>query len=560
MAGMRLRLRRADSESRLDEALAEPEPAPHLPDGWRRPRRSGRGTTIGTLDGVGRSLVDPAGLVTLPGASWSLDWWIGAEDRWHLPAEEVAVRQRLQSSAPVVETRLRVPSGDAVQRAYGARSATGDDVVVIEVENQSKVPFAVALAVRPATDAGRGRIATIGLEGTTVRVDGAVALVLPRSPGRATLATGADGDAAVIVLAGAANTVRAGSVDCGDGLANAALLFPLAHAATLRVVLPLSGRAVSPDEVPGPADVASGWRRQVERGARIEVPDRRLRDAVAASARHLLLAEPSPTVAKGLDLLGFDEAAAAALGATVLAHGASPAAPGAALAALGRHWDLTHDLAFALEAIDAVGALVAGLAAAEPAQQALGHAALGAVARLLDAAGQPRAATDVRRLVARAGDDGAVASLADRLREASSTWTWPGPGAAHEPAANAEVVAAVRELLVTEADDGLSLSPTVPEPWLGQGWELHDLPTRHGRLSFAVRWHGERPALLWQLEPHADTSAVVVRLSVPGLDPSWSTTEPTGEALLAPVALPEPAPRRGLTLPVTIEPLHRGAS
>ncbi len=39
---------------------------------------------------------------------------------------------------------------------------------------------------------------------------------------------------------------------------------------------------------------------------------------------------------------------------------------------------------------------------------------------------------------------------------------------------NAEVVAAVRELLVTEADDGLSLSSTVPEPWLGQGWELHE--------------------------------------------------------------------------------------
>jgi hypothetical protein len=118
----------------------------------------------------------------------------------------------------------------------------------------------------------------------------------------------------------------------------------------------------------------------------------------------------------------------------------------------------------------------------------------------------------------------------------------------------------VRDLLVVESDDGLSLTPTVPAPWLGQGWEAHDLPTRHGRLSFAIRWHGERPALLWELEPHADTSAVEVRVAVPGLDPSWSTTERTGEALLAPVALPEAAPRRGLTLPVTIEPLHRGPS
>jgi hypothetical protein len=43
------------------------------------------------------------------------------------------------------------------------------------------------------------------------------------------------------------------------------------------------------------------------------------------------------------------------------------------------------------------------------------------------------------------------------------------------------------------------------------------------------------------------------------LDPAWSTTTPVGEALLAPVPVPErPARRRGLTVPVTIEPTRRG--
>ena len=55
---------------------------------------------------------------------------------------------------------------------------------------------------------------------------------------------------------------------------------------------------------------------------------------------------------------------------------------------------------------------------------------------------------------------------------------------------------------------------------------MHDAPTRAGRVSYAVRWHGARPALLWECERP-------IRLSAPGLDRDWSTTEPRGETLLA---------------------------
>ena len=113
----------------------------------------------------------------------------------------------------------------------------------------------------------------------------------------------------------------------------------------------------------------------------------------------------------------------------------------------------------------------------------------------------------------------------------------------------------VRDLLVRDEPEGLALSPFVPEAWLGRGWEVHDLPTAHGRLSFAVRWHGERPALLWDLDGSA------VRLRAPALDPAWSSAERRGEALLGPVAVPErPTVRRGLTIPVTIEPMPRDRS
>jgi hypothetical protein len=529
-----------------------------LADEWVQPRRSGRWTTIGNLDSAFRAAVDPAGLVTIAGATWSLDWWVGAEDRWHLPCREVAVRQALIGNSPVVETRLRVPSGDAVHRAYAARDAAGAEVVVVEVENQSKVPFAVALALRPHDQAEVGRIDLLALDGTSVRVDGSIVMVLPKSPGRMALSD-TNADSAAAVFAGEAVPVGPATIQCADGLAQGALLFPLAHTAMLRVVLPLSGAGAGAGgelaAVPSATNVASGWATQSGRGARIELPDRRLRDAMLASSRHLLLGQGSVEVAAALDLLGFPDEAARTLvddrvGLTRRDR------PGVALDALAQHWALTRDTAFAVSVIDVVGPLVAGLRrTSDPADKAMGLAALPEVAALLDAAGERRAAADVRQVPAGASSSGSgrAAELADLLSTAGSTWTWPGAVGGHDPAANARLVTLVRGLLIADTDDGLALLPNVPDTWLGQGVEVHDAPTRHGRLSYAVRWHGDRPALLWHLEPHA--SLYAVRITVPGLDPTWSTSDPKGEALLGPVALPEKGPRKGLSMPVHIEPM-----
>ncbi len=82
----------------------------------------------------------------------------------------------------------------------------------------------------------------------------------------------------------------------------------------------------------------------------------------------------------------------------------------------------------------------------------------------------------------------------------------------------------------------------------GRGWVRGSRCTTprpgFGRLSFAVRWHGARPALLWDLA--APEGAGPVLLTCPGLDPTWRSTDPRGEALLAPpdhlTAVDEEAP------------------
>src|SRR3954452_16651651 len=80
--------------------------------GWVLPKdiaagQDARRVLVGTLGSPTATEVDRAGLVGRDG--WSLDWWIGADDRWHLLAREPSVRQHLVDGAPVVETLVRGP-------------------------------------------------------------------------------------------------------------------------------------------------------------------------------------------------------------------------------------------------------------------------------------------------------------------------------------------------------------------------------------------------------------------------------------------------------------------
>lgn len=225
-----------------------------------------RWTSVGVLDGPGVASVDPAGLVSPAGASWALDWWIGADDRWHLPAREAAVRQHVEGPG-VVETAVRVPGGDAVQRVYGVRlpaeSGTGA-VLVVEVENRSAVPFALALALRPATVEQVGRIDAVAVDDRGLLIDGVRAVLLAKRPGRATASSFAGGDVAALVLAGAAGEGFT-SVEDPQGMAQAVAIVPVAHRTTVRAVLPLvwtaavggGGAAVEQDVGTG-----GGWRRR----------------------------------------------------------------------------------------------------------------------------------------------------------------------------------------------------------------------------------------------------------------------------------------------------------
>ena len=245
---------------------------------------------------------------------------------------------------------------------------------------------------------------------------------------------------------------------------------PTTGAAPARLARPL----------PAADQVARGWVAQTEAGVRVEGFDELADDLVAARATLLLEGPPAA-----------DDPVAFLLGLTELVRLGQPAAP----------WVV--DVAEAAEGL-ARQARRRGSPSWDEA------AALDGAAEILRAAGEPRAVADVAALVARLG-------LAEPPPEE------PPPD---EPPDGARFVAWLVRRLAVPTATGADLVPRLPPAWRGRNLALYGLPVPRGVVSFALRWHGDRPALLWDVTGD-------VELRAPGLDATWSTSAASGEALLA---------------------------
>ena len=437
-------------------------------------------TRVGTDDGF-CAVVDGSAVVHLPDRPVRVGWWIGADDRWYDPSVERAVRQVRPGPAPVLETRLRVAGGDILATTW---AAIGDGpAVVVELANETPVPVALAITVD-------GDIRNLAVEGRRLVADGLVACATDRDAGRFALVDGS-ADLWSVVTSGGAGRVAPDPVSSRDGGAAGALVVPLLHRQSLRFVVP----GGDPSLFPGPDRIAAGWTTRLEQATRAELPDEALSASVSTGLVDLLLAEPTPDVAVQLAAWGLLRDAVD----RIVAHHATD--PAGWLRGAATCWDLHRRpesfVDLPLEALVNSGIT----AASEP-------GAVGRLAGLFVARGDARASADAEVLSGPVADPvGPMWDLARRL--------------------------------AAPQGDGLALLGEVPSSWYGQPVEVHGLPTTHGTLSYGVRWHGERPALFWELEPHDGEST---RLTVPGLDPDFSSIEPTGEALLAAPAPPSSGP------------------
>lgn len=389
------------------------------------------GITVGVTGQQWRGSVSAWGAVT----PWAeerlapLDWAVAADDRWHLPSKEAAVRQRRFDGTPVIETRVRIPDGDAVQRVWCVADRGG--LTVIEIENDSPLPFAVAFFGR--------------------------SVLTERSP----------------------SDVQIQGIELPDD----AITMPVAHHTSIRVAIPhgplpagVDPHAVSLASLPSGATVADGWVALTDRASRIDLPDVGLAAAVTAARCDLMLAGP---VSADDDPIGF------VLDVGELVRCGDEAQP----------W-----LAEIVRPLEAV-------ARGDDPQL---PAALEAAHRIAVLAGDRRAARDISNMRDRVS--GRIP--APELKPFSELERKSSAG---------RFVASVELRLVSGGD---LLPMGMPSAWLGVNFELHGIPTTStSTVSIAVRWHGERPAVLWEQTGEAQ------RLTAASIDSAWSSESRTGESL-----------------------------
>ncbi len=223
-----------------------------------------------------------------------------------------------------------------------------------------------------------------------------------------------------------------------------------------------------------------GWTAQLERASRLVLPEERLVEAVVAARCDVVLG--------GLDdpqedpigfLLGAHELAR--LGAPVGEWVAEIAAAAEQVARDARRSGLGWDGELALAA-------AGGLFALEGDRRAIGD-----VATLRRALGPRRSTSPELPSGVRA-----VSWVEDRL------------------------------VRVVDADECVLLPDGIPSAWLGGGLECYRVPAGPGRhLSYAVRWHGKHPAVLWEV-----SGPPGLQLRAGAGDGRWHSTAASGETLL----------------------------
>jgi hypothetical protein len=265
------------------------------------------------------------------------------------------------------------------------------------------------------------------------------------------------------------------------------VVVPIGHRATVRVALPLedSARNVAGPALaalPGPDTVARGWLQAVETAARLVANDEPVDDLAAAvvDARCALLLgdvadphdDPMGTLLDGIELVRMGEKAELWMDELV---------PLAEECFANHRQHSVVDLA---------------------------QASVG-MQDLLIRAGETRGARDVavlwKKIDISAGKGGSSTSVAVTQGR--------------------RIAAVEQQFCSVGADGSVVLMPTgIADAWRGINFECYGLMAGGGaRVSYALRWHGENAAIMWE----ATDTGLVLRS---GVDPSWSAS-PAARAL-----------------------------
>ncbi len=539
---------------------------------------------IGSI-GIGtvRSVTVSGQISFLHGGS-VLHWGVRADDRWHIARGERTIRQGVAGDGVSIETRLRVPGGDIVHRT-SSTPYKNSSLVVVEVENETPVPIALALFIdeTAAWECNGGVLSRDQIP--FLRADKPIADMWVAS---------SEADLLQLVKE---EKNRAGEerINPREG-SHVAVIFPLPHTTTLRFVVrtePNHNLLPSPDNIPSLEGIANGWNVHLDQGVSVEIRNGRLQDAVLSARRHLLVGSgQAPT--SDYWQLGVPKHTAALASVALCAWGHDEA---------GKHLllQLLHDQPLStfqrrdLEeicyllwasneflriqevdevtelvsdwAIDQIGNLIESIPrwrmrrhrefsflhlGLESSVSLLKSADRGKEAQQLKAAlpsvykrnfaslhqdSLPSALLDkeqssrplLRYLNVYAGGRQGFGNFDESMSVAEKTGIFSSEERLQDPLASAVFLLAFRRALLgqpTSDAPTVALFPDYDPHWFNIPVEVKNIPTRNGKIGYAIRWHGNRPALLWAGDSRSDVIFIA-----PGLDESWKSFESQGEAL-----------------------------
>lgn len=258
----------------------------------------------------------------------------------------------------------------------------------------------------------------------------------------------------------------------GIDLPDETIVLPVGHRTSATVALAHGRASAGPlPEFSTFESVVRGWISRTERASRVVIDDDDHGEQLNAARSDLVLEGlDDPDEAPGSWLVGVGE-----------------------LVRLGEVAPAAIDLELVAEAVERIA----------PTDTWSAGAGLAAAAHLLEITGERRAARDLERIRSRR----------------------PAPGRQGGEHARVLVIPAVEQRF---ARDGALLPGGFDPAWLGRSIEAYTVPTGpRSSVSYAVRWHGARPALLW--EQHGEP----VTLTCPAVDLDWATSDVRGETLLA---------------------------
>ena len=268
------------------------------------------------------------------------------------------------------------------------------------------------------------------------------------------------------------------NVPMGIDLPSGSVTLPLGHKATVRIGLshasPEQGRL--PDDTPNHQQVVRGWETACDVASRLNLPDHTVVGRISAVRSNLLL---------GIDTEG-------------------------AAIDLVRLGQTHHDSI--LEVVNTVQARLKDEKRSRTLRWDTPHV-LSTAARACVLLGDDTAAGDIGAAWLRIADR-PVAELPVDVPEGLQSIAW------------------AESLLATASPSGgvCTVVPHgIPETWWGASFDCRGLTADPFRtVSYAVRWHGARPALLWE----TDGPAGLV-ITAGGDNAGWHTTDASGETLLA---------------------------